>query len=170
MLWLQPQSTYCWVPPRSWVSSAWQSCQGCSHPCCLGNFFLPVNYWICFDIALCEQEAPITIDLLWLCLLLLPCRGCQCLLDNFSLNILRYWTSDFQRKLKDARPNNTDELKATVKATWASITSQQCHRLIAPMPRHTDAVIQTKGAPTKYWVHNQTYFPECQHFHILKPV
>lgn len=68
---------------------------------------------------------------------------------TFPHNILRYWTFDFQRKIKDTRPNNTDELKATVKATWTSITSQPCHRLIASMPRHTDAVIQRKGAPNQ---------------------
>ena len=55
-----------------------------------------------------------------------------------------------QRKMRDSRPNNTDELKATIRVTWASITPQQCHRLIASMPCHIDAVINAKGAPTKY--------------------
>ncbi len=43
-----------------------------------------------------------------------------------------------------------DNLKAAIKATWASITSEQCHRLIASMPRHIDAVIHAKGGPIKY--------------------
>ncbi len=30
---------------------------------------------------------------------------------------------------------NTDDLKAAIKATWASITPEQCHKLIASMPR-----------------------------------
>ncbi len=34
-----------------------------------------------------------------------------------------------------------------------SITPEQCHRLIASMPRSIDAVIHAKGGPTKYWVH-----------------
>ncbi len=42
--------------------------------------------------------------------------------------------------------------KAVIKATWASITPEQCHRLIASMPRHIDAVMYAKGGPTKYWV------------------
>ncbi len=50
--------------------------------------------------------------------------------------------------------NNADDLKAAIKATWASITPEQCHRLIASMPRHIDAVIHAvihaKGGPTKY--------------------
>ncbi len=39
---------------------------------------------------------------------------------------------------------------ATIRATWALITPEQCHRLIDSMPRRIAAVIQAKGAPTKY--------------------
>ncbi len=35
-----------------------------------------------------------------------------------------------KRKMRDTRPNNADDLKATVKETWASIPPQQCHKLI----------------------------------------
>ncbi len=45
---------------------------------------------------------------------------------------------------------NADELKATVKETWASIRPQQCHKLITSMPRRIEAVIKAKGPPTKY--------------------
>ncbi len=37
---------------------------------------------------------------------------------------------------------NADELKATVKETWASIPPQQCHKLITSMPRRIEAVIK----------------------------
>ncbi len=40
-----------------------------------------------------------------------------------------------ERHQRDTRPNNADELKATVKETWASIPPQQCHKLITSMPR-----------------------------------
>ncbi len=60
-----------------------------------------------------------------------------------------------KRKMRDTRPNNADELKATVKETWASIPPQQCHKLITSMLRRIEAVIKAKGAPTKYWVHIQ---------------
>ncbi len=60
-----------------------------------------------------------------------------------------------KRKMRDTRPNNADELKATVKETWASIPPQQCHKLITSMPRQIEAVVKAKGAPTKYWVHIQ---------------
>ncbi len=60
-----------------------------------------------------------------------------------------------KRKMRDTRPNNADDLKATVKETWASIPPQQCHKLITSMPRRIEAVIKAKGAPTKYWVNIQ---------------
>ncbi len=60
-----------------------------------------------------------------------------------------------KKKMRDTRPNNADELKATVKETWASIPPQQCHKLITSMPRRIEAVIKAKGAPTMYWVHIQ---------------
>ncbi len=62
-----------------------------------------------------------------------------------------------KRKMRDIRPNNADDLKAAIKATWASITPEQCHRLIASMPRRIDAGIHAKGGPTKYWVHRNEH-------------
>ncbi len=56
----------------------------------------------------------------------------------------------FKREMRVARPNNSDDLKAAIKAAWASITPEQCHRLIDSMPRHIDAVIHAKRGPTKY--------------------
>ncbi len=38
-----------------------------------------------------------------------------------------------KRKMRNKRPKNADELKATVKETWASIPPQQCHKLIPSM-------------------------------------
>ncbi len=57
-----------------------------------------------------------------------------------------------KRKMRDTRPNNADDLKAAIKATWASITPEQCHRLIASKPLRIYVVIHAKGGPTKNWV------------------
>ncbi len=38
-----------------------------------------------------------------------------------------------KRKMRNKRPKNADELKATVQVTWASIPPQQCHKLISSM-------------------------------------
>ncbi len=55
-----------------------------------------------------------------------------------------------KRKMSNKRPKNADELKATVKETWASTPPQQYHKLITSTPRRIEAVIKAKGAPTKY--------------------
>ncbi len=55
-----------------------------------------------------------------------------------------------KRKMRNKRPKNADELKATLNETWASIPPQRCHKLITSMPRRIEAVIKAKGAPTKY--------------------
>ncbi len=47
-----------------------------------------------------------------------------------------------QEEMRNKRPRNADELKATVKETWASIPPQQCHKLITSMPRRIEAVIK----------------------------
>ncbi|KAK3574589.1 hypothetical protein QTP86_011244 [Hemibagrus guttatus] len=62
-----------------------------------------------------------------------------------------------QEENENKRPKNADELKATVKETWASIPPQQCHKLITSMPRPIEAVIKAKGAPTNYECSNPIY-------------
>ncbi len=71
-----------------------------------------------------------------------------------DLNPIKNLWGIVKRKISNTRPNNTDELKAAIKAAWASIMPQQCHRLIASMPRYIEAVISAKGAPIKYCVNN----------------
>ncbi|KAI4893841.1 hypothetical protein NFI96_024801, partial [Prochilodus magdalenae] len=53
-----------------------------------------------------------------------------------------------KRKMGYARPSNAEQLKATIRATWALMTPEQCHKLINSVPRCISAVIQAKGAPT----------------------
>ncbi len=67
-----------------------------------------------------------------------------------DLNPIEYLWGIVKRKMRDTRPNNADDLKAAIKATWASIPPQQCHKLITSMPHRIEAVIKAKGAPTKY--------------------
>ncbi len=74
--------------------------------------------------------------------------------NSSDLNIDNLW-SIVKRIMRNKRPKNAEELKATVKETWASTPPQQCHKLITSMPRRIEEVIKAKGAPTKYWVHIQ---------------
>ncbi len=54
-----------------------------------------------------------------------------------------------ERKMRNKRPKNADELKASQR-NLGFIPPQQCHKLITSMPRRIEAVIKAKGAPTKY--------------------
>ncbi len=84
-------------------------------------------------------------------------KGTKSWLNDHGVGVLDWPANspELKRKMRDTRPNNADELKATVKETWASIPAQKCHKLITSMPRRIEAVIKAKGAPTKYWVHIQ---------------
>ncbi len=74
----------------------------------------------------------------------------DCPANSPDLNPIENLWGIVKRKMRDTRPNNADDLRAAIKVTWASIPPEQCHRLIASMPRRIDAVIHAKGGPTKY--------------------
>ncbi len=78
-------------------------------------------------------------------------------LNSPDLNPIENLWGIVKRKMRDTRPNKADDLKPAIKTTWASITLEQCHRLIASMPRRNDAVIHAKGGPTKFWVHRNEH-------------
>lgn len=67
-----------------------------------------------------------------------------------DLNLIENIWVILKRNIKDNWPNNADSLKAAIKVTWASITSQQRQRLIVSMPRPSDAVSHAKGGLIKY--------------------
>ncbi len=46
-----------------------------------------------------------------------------------DLNPIKNLWSIVKRKMRDTRLNNGDVMKAAIKATWASITLEQSHRL-----------------------------------------
>ncbi len=51
--------------------------------------------------------------------------------NSTDLNPIENLWGIVRRKMRDTRPNNADGLKAAIKATWAFITPEQCHRSIA---------------------------------------
>ncbi len=71
----------------------------------------------------------------------------DCSANSPDLNPIENLWSIVKRKTRNKRPNNADELKATVKETWASIPPQQCHKLITSMPRRIETVIKAKRSP-----------------------
>ncbi len=70
-----------------------------------------------------------------------------------------------KRKMRDTRPNNADELKATVKETWASIPPQQCHNWSPPCDAELRQLKQKEPLPSIEYIYSKwTYFPEGQQF------
>ncbi len=53
-------------------------------------------------------------------------------------------------KMRNKRPKNADELKATVKETWAFHTTSAVAQTDHLHSHRIEAVIKAKGAPTKY--------------------
>ncbi len=59
----------------------------------------------------------------------------DCPVNSPDLNPIDSLWGIVKRKMRNKRPTNADELKATVKEAWASIPPQQCHKLITFMLR-----------------------------------
>ncbi len=87
-------------------------------------------------------------------------KGTKSLFNDHGINVLDWPANSpdlnpidnlwgiVKRKMRDAIPNNADDLKG--QSNLGFITPERCHRPIVSMPRCIDAVIHTKGAPTKY--------------------
>ncbi|TRY92433.1 hypothetical protein DNTS_029001 [Danionella cerebrum] len=70
-------------------------------------------------------------------------------LNSPELNPVENLWDIVKRTLRDTRPNTLEELTTAIEASWASITPQQCHGLIASMPRPIQPVTSAEGFPTK---------------------
>ncbi len=60
-----------------------------------------------------------------------------------DLNLIENIWGIVKRKMRNKRPKNVDELKATVKETWTSMPPQQCHKENITTPKgweHTPTI------------------------------
>jgi hypothetical protein len=48
------------------------------------------------------------------------------------------------------QPQSTEEMKATLQLVWDALPEEILTNLVASMPRRIQAVIDAKGAPTKW--------------------
>ncbi len=78
-------------------------------------------------------------------------KGAKSWFNDHGVTVLDWPANSPDLVLSRGRWETPDPTMQMIKATWASITPEQCHRLIVSMPRHIDAVIHVKGGPTKYW-------------------
>lgn len=76
-----------------------------------------------------------------------PGYPCAPLANALDLNPIENLLALVKGKMQDTRFNNTEELRVTIRATWASVTPQQCYRWINSTLCHIAVVIHAKGAP-----------------------
>ena len=67
-----------------------------------------------------------------------------------DLNPIENVWADIKRMIKDRKPNNETELFETMKKAWLETETSYLQNLISSMPRRCQAVIDSKGLPTKY--------------------
>ncbi len=72
-----------------------------------------------------------------------------------DLNPIENIRAIVKRKMRDTRPNNADDLKTAIKATWASLHLSTATGWLPPC--RIDSVIHAKGGPSKYWVHRNEH-------------
>uniref|UniRef100_A0A3B1IST3 Transposase Tc1-like domain-containing protein n=1 Tax=Astyanax mexicanus TaxID=7994 RepID=A0A3B1IST3_ASTMX len=67
-----------------------------------------------------------------------------------DLNVIENLWAIVKRKIRDRKPTTLDQLKQNIATAWEAVSAETCDKLVKSMPRRLQAVIQAKGAATKY--------------------
>ena len=67
-----------------------------------------------------------------------------------DLNPIENLWSELNRKTKNRKPKNEDELFQILKTAWNEINDEYLKKLVESMGSRCKAVIKSKGMPTKY--------------------
>lgn len=67
-----------------------------------------------------------------------------------DLNVIENVWGILKKKLGKMKPTNLQQLENCITTCWNEVTSDDCQRLVDSMPRRIQAVINAKGAATKY--------------------
>ena len=67
-----------------------------------------------------------------------------------DLNLIENLWEDVDRNINRSTATNLDQLWIEIKAAWDAITPERCLKLISSMGCRCQAVIDSKGYPTKY--------------------
>ena len=67
-----------------------------------------------------------------------------------DLNVIENLWAIVKRKIRVRKPTTLDQLKQNIASAWEAVSAETCDKLVKSMPRRLQAVIQAKGAATKY--------------------
>lgn len=67
-----------------------------------------------------------------------------------DLNPIEHLWDELQRRCKGLKASNKAEKFAQLRQKWSEIPNEVLSKLIESMPRRCQAVIDSKGYPTKY--------------------
>ena len=67
-----------------------------------------------------------------------------------DLNPIEHLWQAVDKKVKAAAPRNLNDLERVLRQAWSEIPVSRCERLVESMPRRIQAVIASKGFPTRY--------------------
>lgn len=67
-----------------------------------------------------------------------------------DLNVIEHLWEELARRVYKSKFKTLDELKEGLLEAWYSIEPEVCKNLVNSMPRRLQAVIDSKGYPTKY--------------------
>ena len=70
--------------------------------------------------------------------------------QNPDLNPIEYLKEHLDQQLKGRKPSNQHDLFEKLKHEWSKIPIDVLIKLVDSMPRRCQAVINSKGYPTKY--------------------
>lgn len=67
-----------------------------------------------------------------------------------DINPIENLWSFLERKIRNHRISNKEDLKKALQEEWKKIPVEYCAKLVASIPRRLESVIQHRGYPTKY--------------------
>lgn len=67
-----------------------------------------------------------------------------------DLNPIEQLWQEVDGEVKRRAPKSLDQLEEVLKQAWSQIPEGKCQRLVESMPRRIQAVIKSKGYPTRY--------------------
>ncbi len=71
--------------------------------------------------------------------------------QNPDLNPIEHLWRDLKMAVHQRLPSNLTELEKICKEEWQRIPKSRCEKLVASFPKRLMAVLNQKGASTKYW-------------------